>query len=136
MRSIGRRGFILPTVLALLALSALIAAAALGDAATSAALASRLRQRQQALDAAETGLNVSWRQLAAGADPAATLELREASQPAVTVHSRLEIVERIPTGYSVNRVLAQRYRIQSVAAGAGGTRVGLEMGVTRLVGAQ
>jgi Tfp pilus assembly protein PilX len=136
MRSIGRRGFILPTVLALLAVSALIAAAALGDSATSAALASGLRQRQQAFDAAETGLNLSWRQLAAGADPGSALELRDASQPAVTVHSRLEMIERVPTGYSVNRVLAQRYRIESVAEGAGGTRVGLEMGVTRLVGAQ
>jgi hypothetical protein len=133
MRPIADSGFILPTILTLLAISSLIVIAALGEAATSAAFASRLRLRHQVFDAAETGLNVTWNELAAGADPASVSELREPGEPNLSIRTFLDAVERLPTGYSANLVLAQRYRIQSVAEGVGGARASLEMGVTRLV---
>jgi hypothetical protein len=48
---------------------------------------------------------------------------------------RPELVETMTTGYSANRVLAQRFRVQSTGRAARGTQVSVEAGFTRRIAA-
>jgi len=127
------RGFALPFALALVALSALLAADALQGAGTSLAVASGALERQRAFEAAESGLARTLQALDAGERPAPLRRLPSQAGSRVELELSLDLVETLPEDFSVGRIRAERYSLTSMGVVAGGTRATLHAGITRLV---
>lgn len=129
----GHRGFAVPVALALVALSALLAADALQGAGTSLAVASGALERQRAFEAAETGLARTLQSLDAGERPAPVRHLPLDAGGRVELELKLDLVETLPEDFSVGRIRAERYSLTSTGLLAAGTRSRLRAGITRLV---
>lgn len=127
------RGFAVPVALALVALSALLAADALQGASSSLAVASGALERQRAFEAAETGLARTLQALDAGERPAPFRRLPLDSRGGVELELKLDLVETLPEDFSVGRIRAERYSLTSTGVVTVGTRARVRAGITRLV---
>jgi Tfp pilus assembly protein PilX len=135
MKQRAARGFVLPAIVLLLALGALLVVDAVRGATLTQALAGAARQRLRAFDAAESGVAAAQGALAALRDPPAITEAAPAAGVTSTTRVRLELIETMTAGYSANRVLAQRFRVQSTGRAARGAQVSVEAGFTRRIAA-
>jgi hypothetical protein len=127
------RGFVLITVLVLLSLAALLLGDALNLGAQSSALAGRDVLRLRAFEGAEAGLALGVSELSEHVIPRTHRQLRRSDGTEVAAELLLDQVDSLPEGYSAGRVQVERYRVTSTATAARGTRLVLELGVSRLV---
>jgi hypothetical protein len=126
------RGFVLASVLILLALSALLVLDALGGAASATALATRLQLRQRAFDAAEAGLAGAAAALAGSELPAPRVLTSEHGVSA-RVTTQVDALDTLPLGFSAGRFAVQRLHVTAVAQAPRNTTVELQSGYSRRI---
>lgn len=125
-------GFVLPTILVLLSLSALLVADALAGARTTLAVATRLHLREQSFQVAEAGLAAADARLLRQRVVGLTVAGEGESQAVVS--SQVDAVESLPPGFSAGRFALEIVRVESVATAPRGTRLSLAAGYARWAG--